>query len=254
MPVVWMSVLLAVAWVLFVGAGLQMLAAEFPQKQQELFEAVVAMIAVAMLTYMVFWMCKAANTMKRQLSASLESTFVAGRGQGVALVLLVFVAVAREGLESVFFLLAVFQQSDGWSALLGALLGIGAAVVIGVLIFKGGLRLDLQRFFYWTGLFILVVAAGLFAGIFRALHEAGLWNHLQTVVVDLSSVLAVDSLLGTLLSGLLGYRDDPRVGELLAYASYLCVALFFFLRGRRPSAVSYQPSQKEAGLPSPHIT
>ncbi|QSI29533.1 iron transporter [Variovorax sp. RKNM96] len=231
MPAVWVGVLLATALSLFAGAGLQLLAAEFPQKQQELFEGVVGLIAVVMLTSMVFWMRKAARSIKGELHASIDKAITRGAdGQGWALIGMVFLAVAREGLESVFFLLAVFQQSSGWEAPVGALAGIAVSVVIGWGLYSGGVRLDLRRFFRFTGLFILLVAAGLLASVLRKLHEAGVWNHLQTVVFDMSETLPMDSPAGAVLSGLLGYQAAPVTGEVIVYLAFLVVALFFFLR------------------------
>ena len=231
MPAVWVGVLLATALSLFAGAGLQLLAAEFPQKQQELFEGVVGLIAVVMLTSMVFWMRKAARSIKGELQASIDKALTRGAdGQGWALIGMVFLAVAREGLESVFFLLAVFQQSSGWEAPVGALAGIAVSVAIGWGLYSGGVRLDLRRFFRYTGLFILLVAAGLLAGVLRKLHEGGVWNHLQAVVFDMSEKLPMDSPVGAVLSGLLGYQAAPVVGEVIVYLAFLAVALFFFLR------------------------
>lgn len=231
MPAVWVGVLLAAALSLFAGAGLQLLAAEFPQKQQELFEGVVGLIAVVMLTSMVFWMRKAARSIKGELQASIDKALTKGTdGQGWALIGMVFLAVAREGLESVFFLLAVFQQSSGWEAPVGALAGIAVSVALGWGLYSGGVRLDLRRFFRYTGLFILLVAAGLLAGVLRKLHEGGVWNHLQTVVFDMSDTLPMDSPVGAVLSGLLGYQAAPVVGEVIVYLAFLAVALFFFLR------------------------
>ena len=231
MPAVWVGVLLATALSLFAGAGLQLLAAEFPQKQQELFEGVVGLIAVVMLTSMVFWMRKAARSIKGELQASIDKALTRGAdGQGWALIGMVFLAVAREGLESVFFLLAVFQQSSGWEAPVGALAGIAVSVAIGWGLYSGGVRLDLRRFFRYTGLFILLVAAGLLAGVLRKLHEGGVWNHLQAVVFDMSETLPMDSPVGAVLSGLLGYQAAPVVGEVIVYLAFLAVALFFFLR------------------------
>jgi high-affinity iron transporter len=229
MPAVWVGVLLATALSLFAGAGLQLLAAEFPQKQQELFEGVVGLIAVVMLTSMVFWMRKAARSIKGELQASIDKALNNGAdGQGWALIGMVFLAVAREGLESVFFLLAVFQQSSGWEAPVGALAGIAVSVAVGWGLYSGGVRLDLRRFFRYTGLFILLVAAGLLAGVLRKLHEGGVWNHLQTVVFDMSDRLPMDSPVGAVLSGLLGYQAAPVVGEVVVYLAFLAVALFFF--------------------------
>jgi high-affinity iron transporter len=143
---------------------------------------------------------------------------------------MVFFAVAREGLESVFFLLATFQQPQGYAAPVGAVLGLAVAIVLGYGIYAGGVKLNLRRFFRWTGIFILVVAAGILAGSVRALHEAGLWNALQQVVFDFSHVLPIDSVPGTIFSGIFGYQETPTVSEVLSYGIYLAVALFFFLR------------------------
>ena len=132
MPAVWVGVLLASALSLFAGAALQLMAAEFPQKEQELFEGVVGLIAVGMLTSMVFWMRKTARNIKGDLQASVERALGHGSdAAGWALIGMVFLAVAREGLESVFFLLAIFQQSQGWQAPVGALAGIAVSVIIG---------------------------------------------------------------------------------------------------------------------------
>jgi len=151
-------------------------------------------------------------------------------GQGVALVVMVFFAVAREGLESVFFLLATFQQSEGYAGAIGAFGGLAVAALIGWGIYAGGVRLNLRRFFRWTGLFILFVAAGLLAGSVRALHEAGWWNHWQAVLFDLSTTFPADGALGTVVAGLFGYNDAPTVSEGAAYVGFLAVTLVAFLR------------------------
>lgn len=229
MPAVWVGVLLAIAVSLFAGAALQLASAEFPQRAQELFEALVGLVAVVVLTSMVFWMRKAARSIKRELHASIDKAVLAPGSGSLALIGMAFFAVAREGLESVFFLLAIFQQSTDALAPLGALLGLGTAVGLGYGVFAGGIRLDLRRFFRWTGVFILLVAAGILAGSVRALHEAGLWNHLQETVFDLSGLLPADGWLGTLLAGMFGYADRPALGELLAYLLFLAVTLCLFL-------------------------
>lgn len=235
LPAVWIGILLAVALSLFVGAGLQMVSAEFPQKAQEFFEAIVGLVAAIVLLSMVFWMRKAARSIKSELHHSIDAALGHSTGQASALIGMVFFAVAREGLESVFFLLAIFQQSTNSDAPLGALLGIIVSVVLGYGIYAGGIRLNLRRFFHWTGIFILIVAAGILASALRHFHEAGVWNSLQTVVVDLSGILPVGSPFGTLLSGIFGYQDMPTVGEVIVYVAFLAISLFFFLR---PTVVS----------------
>ncbi len=236
MPAVWIGVFLAAALALLVGGGLELMSAEFPQKQQELFEGIVGLVAVGILSSMVFWMRKVARSIKHSLQASLDHALANTNHQVFALIAMVFFAVAREGLETVFFLLAVFQQSEGPGAPLGALLGLILAIGVGFAIYSGSMRLNLGRFFRWTGLFILVVAAGILANSVQALHEAGLWNSLQGVVFDISSILPMDGPLGSVLAGMFGYQDAPTVSVLGAYLLYLVVTLvLFFLPSAAPA-------------------
>jgi high-affinity iron transporter len=221
LPAVWAGVVLATSLCLALGLVLNAVSAEFPQREQELFEGVVGLIAVTVLSTMVLWMHKAARSLGAQLRQSVDAALQPDSNAGWALVGMVFLAVGREGLESVFFLLATFQQDVGPGVPAGALLGVCAAVLIGYGLYRGGIKLDLRRFFAWTGLLIIFVAAGLLAGAVKALHEAGVWNGLQHVVFDLSNILPADSPVGTVMTGLLGYL------------LYLLPALTLFLLGRR---------------------
>ena len=240
MPAVWLGIFLAVGLSFAVGVALYLASAEFPQKAQELFEAVIGLVATGLLTAMVFWMRKAARSIKAELHHSIDAAFETPTHKGVGLILMVFFAVAREGLESVFFLLAAFQQSEGAAAPLGALLGVLLAAVVGYAIFKGGLKLNLRRFFRWTGVFILIIAAGILANSVMALHEAGLWNHFQTVVFDASDILPLDSTLGSVLAGIFGYIATPTVSEVVAYVAFLVPALVLFLM---PSSAPVQGAE-----------
>lgn len=240
LPTIWVGILLAVALSLFVGALVLILGGEFPQKQQELFEAIVGLVAVGVLTWMVFWMRRAARFIQAGLHEDIERAFDKGRGGTWALIGMAFFAVAREGLESVFFLLAIFQQSPGPAAPLSALAGIALSVVVGLGIYHGGIRINLRHFFHWTALFILVVAAGLLSSVLRNLHEAGIWNILQDRAYDLTEILPLSSLVGTVLSGLVGYHDAPAIGEILIWALYLVVTFTLFFRpqaARTPQSV-----------------
>ncbi|WP_066078214.1 iron uptake transporter permease EfeU [Bergeriella denitrificans] len=229
MPKVWAGVALAAAGCLALGWWLHTLTGEIPQKQQEFVVGVLGLAAAGMLTYMVLWMKKAARSMKRELEQSVQTALNRGKGQGWSLVVMAFLAVAREGLESVFFLLAVFRQSQTWAMPVGAVAGLLAAAVIGILIYQGGMRLNLAKFFRITGIFLIAVAAGLIAGSLRALHEAGVWNALQEVVFDISHILHEDSPLGVLLGGFFGYTDRPTQGEIIAWLAYLIPVGAWFL-------------------------
>ncbi|MGL4720452.1 MAG: FTR1 family iron permease, partial [Kluyvera intermedia] len=174
------------------------------------------------------WMRKVSRNVKQQLEQAVDNALQKGNNHGWALIMMVFFAVAREGLESVFFLLAAFQQDLGIWPPLGAILGLATAIVLGFLLYWGGIRLNLGVFFRWTSLFILLVAAGLAAGAIRAFHEAGLWNAFQDVAFDLSGTLTTHSLFGTLLEGIFGYQEAPSVSEVAVYFLYLIPALVLF--------------------------
>jgi high-affinity iron transporter len=238
---VWVGVGIAVALCVTVGVGLHLASAEFPQKQQELFESGVALVAASILTSMVFWMKSAARSIKAQLHDKVDVSMQTSRNAALALVAMAFFAVGREGLESVFFLLAIFDQSVGYYVPAGAVLGLAAAVGVGFLIYYWGVRLDLRRFFRVTGVFIIFVAAGLLAGGLRSLHEAGVWNAMQQVVADWSGVLPKDGPVGTVLAGMFGYTDMPTLGEVLIYSAYLLPALILF----------FVPARRHAPVPRP---
>lgn len=235
LPTVWLGVVIAALLCLALGLGLQAASAEFPQRTQEMFEGGVALLATIILSSMVFWMKKAARSIKGELQHSVDAALSGADGQGLALAGMAFFAVGREGLELVFFLLAVAQQSEGWQMPLGAALGLAAAIGVGFAIYWGGVRLDLRKFFRWTGVFILFVAAGLLAGALRAFHEAGLWNGLQETAFDASVWLPQDSVAGTLLEGVFGYQSAPTLGEVLVYLAFLVPALALFWSPGRPA-------------------
>ena len=234
MPKVWLGVALAALMCVAIGYGIHRTTGEIPQKQQELVVGIIGIVAVAMVTYMIVWMQRAARSMKTTLQKSVETALNRGSEQGWALVGMAFLAVAREGLESIFFLIAVFEQSPTWQMPVGAVLGLLIAVVIGTLIYQGSVRINLGKFFRWTGAFLILVAAGLLAGSLRALHEAGVWNSLQTVVFDSSRWVHEDSPLGVLLGGFFGYTDHPTQGEILVWLLYWVPMLFWFLRSSKP--------------------
>ena len=238
---IWVGVGIAAAICVAVGLGMHAAAAEFPQRQQEMFESAVALVAVVILTSMVFWMKSAARSIKGALHDKIDASMQTSQSAAFALVAMAFFAVGREGLESVFFLLAIFQQAEGLAVPIGALLGLLCAVAVGLLIYWGGVRLDLRRFFKFTGVFIIFVAAGLLAGFLKTMHEAGLWNGLQQVVADWSNVLPADGPLGTVLSGMFGYNDNPTIGQVLIYFAYLIPALILF----------YMPARSSAPVPRP---
>lgn len=237
LPAVWSGVALAVVLCTALGIMLDAGGAEFPQKAQELFEGCVALLATAILASMVFWMGKAARSIKAQLHDSIDAAMRSPDRSGLGLAAMAFLAVGREGLESVFFLIATVQQDVGVGVPIGAALGLLCAFAFGIGIYRGGVKLNLRQFFRFTGVFIIFVAAGLLSGAVRAFHEAGLWNGLQGIAFDFSAILPGDGIAGTLLGGIFGYQDAPTVGEVTAYLGFLIPALLlFYMQGRAPAA------------------
>src|SRR6195952_1679793 len=172
---VFAGVALAVLLCVGVGVALDVVSKDLPQRQQEGLETVVGALAVVMVTYMVIWMRRHSRDLKGQLEGAAAEALAAG--SGFALVAMAFLAVMREGFETAVFLLATFNESaSGASAWIGAILGILVAVGLGYAIFRGGVRLNLSKFFRATGVVLVLVAAGLVVNAVHTAHEAGWLN------------------------------------------------------------------------------
>ena len=210
------GVLLSIA----IGVLLDVIEQSLPQSKQEAMETVIGLVAVFFVTGMVFWMRTHARFMKRDLESAAAGALRSGTT--TALAVMAFLAVLREGFETAVFLLATFQSaSSAPSAVFGAVAGIVVAVALGWGIFRGGVRLNLQRFFSVTGFFLILVAAGLVLNAFRTGHEAGWVTVGQGRTVDLRWLAPAGSIRSALFSGVLGIPQDPRVIEVLAWAAYL---------------------------------
>jgi high-affinity iron transporter len=157
---VWLGTGLAVAICIAVGVALDVLSASLPQLQQERLETVVGLIAVSMVSYMIVWMSRHARNLRGDLESAAAAAFA--RGSASTLVAMMFLAVLREGFETTVILLATFNATgNAASSVIGAVLGILLAVVLGYGIYRGGVRINLARFFRVTGPVLVVIAAGL---------------------------------------------------------------------------------------------
>src|SRR5664279_1720885 len=171
----WIGVGIAVLLCTGVAVALKIAEENLPQKQQEGLETVIGLLAVLMVTWMIIWMRRHARGLKGDLEGKAAAALLAGSVG--TLVLMAFLAVLREGLETAVFLLAAFQAArDPSAAGTGAVPGIIVAVVIGYGIYRGGVRLNLERFFKFTGFVLVLVAAGLLATAAHTAHEAGWLN------------------------------------------------------------------------------
>lgn len=224
----WLGVAIAVAICIGVAVVLEVVGRELPQRQQEGLETVVGLIAVAAVTYMIVWMRRNARAIKATLEGEAASALATG--SALALVAMAFLAVLREGLETSVFLLAAFQNStDTAAAGAGAVLGLIAAVAIGLGLYRGGVRINLSRFFRITGAVLVFVAAGLLATAARTAHEAGWINGLQGQAVDLSWLVQPGTVSGSLLTGMLGLQPQPSVIEAAVYLLYGVPMLVYVL-------------------------
>lgn len=237
----WLGVGIAVLLCLGVGVALQVLDQELPQREQEGLETVIAFLAVGLVSWMIIWM----RRHSRELAGTLRDQAAGALAQGsvLALVGMAFFAVIREGLETAVFLLAAFQSaSDPASAGLGALLGILVAVGIGVAIYRGGVHLNLARFFKLTGLILVFVAAGLVANGLHTAHEAGWLNAGQAQAFDLSWLVVPGTWTASLLTGMLGLQPHPTVVEVVGYLAFAVPMAAYVLwpQGRRTRSVARQ--------------
>lgn len=239
---VWAGITLAVGFCIAAAVALQVLAASLPQAQQEGLETVVGVAAVAMVTYMVFWMRRHARDLRRDLELAASSALA--EGTAWALVAMAVLAVLREGLETAVFLLAAFNASGSpLAASLGAILGIAVAVAVGYGIYRGGVRLNLARFFRATGLVLVVVAAGLVSASLHTAHEAGWINVGQDQLVDLSWLIQPGSVTSALVTGVLGLQPRPTLVEGAGWLLYVVpMTMLVLLPPRRAVSVALAPS------------
>ena len=230
---VWLGVAIAVVLCTAVGIALQLLDEQLPQQGQEQLETVIGVCAVVIVSLMIFWMRRNAAGLRGEIERSAAAALATGSVAG--LVAMAFFAVLREGLETAVFLLAAFQASgNALTAGLGALLGILTAVVIGAALYRGGIRINLARFFKVTAVFLVLIAAGLLASAVHTGHEGGWINSLQGQALDLSWLVVPGTVTSSLLTGMLGLQPRPTDGEVAAYLIYAVPMLLFVLWPQRP--------------------
>jgi high-affinity iron transporter len=242
----WLGVGLALGLCAAVAVGLRLAGGELPERPQEGLETVVSLIAVGFVSYMIVWMRRHARGLRSVLEGEAATALAAGSALG--LVMMAFLAVLREGFETAVFLLAVFQDtSNPGSAGTGAVLGLITAVALGIALYRGGLKINLSRFFRATGLVLVLVAAGLLATAAHTAHEAGWLQGLQVQAIDLSWLVKPGEVSGSLLTGMLGLQPKPTVAELAAYLVYAVpMGLYVFWPDRwrlRGSRAPVQPPQ-----------
>ena len=230
-PAVWRGVILAVVLSFAFGIGLNALGMEFSGQFEEVFEGLAMLLAAAILTWIILWMQRQGGQLQRDLEVkTAQATLKRG---GSALFILAFLAVFREGIELALFLMAARMASDTVSVIIGAALGLGAAVMLGWLLFASTKRLNLKHFFQVTNILLLFFAAGLVAYGVHELIEAGWIPAIIDPVWDINHILSDKSEIGGILKALFGYNGNPALTEVIAYLGYFSILGTILIRGQR---------------------
>jgi high-affinity iron transporter len=266
LPALWGGVAVAVAISLLAGAALTFGPGTLTFEAQEAIGGTLSILAVGLITWMIFWMARTARHMKADLHARLDDAIAAGRG---AVVVMALLAVGREGLETALFLWAGAQASgETVVPLVGAALGLATAAAIGWAFYRGALRVNLRLFFAWTGVFLIVVSAGVLAYGVHDLQEAGILPGLHDLAFDVSAAVPPTGVLGTVLKGVFNFSPATTWLEAAAWLLYLVPTLYLFRRivwgpapvppsagggasaGPGPVPASSTPSSSPSGAPS----
>ncbi|MFB9907218.1 iron uptake transporter permease EfeU [Allokutzneria oryzae] len=232
LPLVWTGVAVAIGLSVAAGALLTFTAASLSFEQQEAFGGFASIVAVALVTGMIFWMRRTARTLAGQLRAKLDEALDIGP---VAVIAVAFLAVAREGLETALFFFSSVQAAGGGTLepLLGFLIGIAVAVALAWLLYLGAAKVNLSKFFTVTGVLLVFVAAGVLAYGVHDLQEAAILPGLNTLAFDVSDYVPADSWYGALLKGILNFSPRTTVLEAVVWSGYVLVVLSLFLAPQR---------------------
>jgi high-affinity iron transporter len=236
-PALWAGVGAAVVLSFGFGALLHFTSANMSFEAQEAFGGILSIVAVGFVTWMVFWMRRASHTLKAELHGRMQAAVDLG---ATAVGLAALLAVGREGLETALFIYPTFQaQGSGIGPAAGAVLGLAAAVAIGIGIYQGAVHMDLARFFKFTGAALIVIASGVLAYGVHDLQEAGIVPGLNNLAWDIQG-WDVTSWYGTIIKGVFNVGPQMTVLEVAVYFAYLIPTMFLFLRParREPTALA----------------
>jgi high-affinity iron transporter len=235
-PALWGGVAFAIAVSFGFGAVLHFTSASLTFEAREAFGGVLSIVAVGFVTWMVFWMRRAAHTLKGELHDKMTTAVELGAG-GVFVAAML--AVGREGLETALFLYPTFQaQGSGAGPAIGAVLGIATSIAAGLLIYRGVVNMNLATFFRFTGAALIVIAAGVLAYGVHDLQEADILPGLDRLAWNISGY-RVTSWYGTLVKGIFNLGPQMTVLEVGTYLLYLIPTMALFLRPvARPARVA----------------
>ena len=241
LKLVWIGVATALAVAVAAWGLLQFVTALTAKSftTQETVGGVMSILAVGFVTWMIFWMRKASRSIARELRERMGQALEVGSR---AVVILAFLAVFRESIETAFIVYASAATATTAVPFVGVLLGLATAVLLGVAIYKGAVKINLAVFFKWTGAVLILVAAGIFAYGFHDLQEANILPGLHTLAFDISHVVPPDSWYGVLLKGIFNFNAAPTVVEATAWVAYLVPVMVLYFRPVKSSAPPAVPA------------
>lgn len=246
---VWAGVGLAVGLSVAIGAFLTYGTRGLSFTAQEAIGGSASILAVGFVTAMVFWMKTAARTISGELKGKMDKALELG---GLAVGLVAFLGVGREGLETAIFFYATVQAAGIGTVqpIIGWVVGLLGSVLMGWAMYRGALRFNLTRFFRWTGILLVIVAAGILAYGLHDLQEAAILPGLNTLAFDVSGAIPPTSWYGTLLKGILNFSPQTTVLQAIAWVAYVGIVLPLFLKPSRStssrSKTSHAPSPANA--------
>jgi len=225
---IWAGVSTALIASFALGGFLSFTSAELSDRGEQFFAGTTSFLAVGLVTWMVFWMKRAARTLRDELHGKVDNALTAGP---IALAAAAFFAVAREGLETSLFVYTNFRTVDTTpGATAGLILGLAASVILGYMIYKRSIKLNLSKFFTLTGVALIIVAAGVLSYGIHEYQELGWLPGENSFAWDISSWMAKDSIPGTLLGGTIGFDVNTSWVQLILWTSYLGLVLRLYLK------------------------
>jgi high-affinity iron transporter len=223
----WTGVGVALAASLGLGAVLSFTSAELTDRGEELFAGITSFIAVGLVTWMVFWMKRTARNLRNELHGKVDSALMGGP---ISLALVAFFAVSREGLETALFVYTNFKTvGAASSATVGLVLGLGLAVFLGYAIYNRSVKLNLSNFFTITGVALIIIAAGVLSYGIHEFQELGYLPGADAFLWDVTPWIAKESILGSLLGGLVGFDTTTSFIQFIGWSIYLLAVLIPYL-------------------------
>ncbi len=233
LPRLWAGVIAAIALSFIAGAALTLTSTSFSGRAEPTFSGIMSLAAVGLITWMIFWMARNARAIKGHLHGEVDKALARSSW---ALAIVAFVAVAREGLETSLFIWAGISSSgQEVGPLIGALVGLIAAAVIGLLLYRGALRLDLARMFFWTGIALVVIAGGVLRYAIAELQEAAFLPGAGANAFDLSGAIDSEGGIATAFRAIFNLTPTMTWLEVFGWLAYVVIVTVLFVRTVRKS-------------------